>query len=134
MLAAMDVVGNPSSVHAEGRAARAIVEKARGQVAALVGCDPAEVVFTSGATEAAAMVLSRGPVHCAPVEHDCVEAHRKGGISFPVDADGRIVALDPAGRSLDDLAEELVLRSGRRTHRLFPRGRRDRRIAGRTVD
>ena len=38
MLEAMDVVGNPSSVHAEGRAAKAIIEKARGQVAALVGC------------------------------------------------------------------------------------------------
>ena len=37
MLAAMDAVGNPSSVHSEGRAAKAIIEKARGQVAALVG-------------------------------------------------------------------------------------------------
>ncbi|NNL73582.1 MAG: hypothetical protein HKP29_09470, partial [Silicimonas sp.] len=36
MVAALDVVGNPSSVHAEGRAARGIVERARGQVAALV--------------------------------------------------------------------------------------------------
>ena len=54
MLEAMDVVGNPSSVHAEGRRAKAIVERARAQVAELVGCEPAEVVFTSGATEAAA--------------------------------------------------------------------------------
>ena len=75
MLSAMDVVGNPSSVHAEGRAAKAIVEKARGQVAALVGCEPNEVVFTSGATEAAAMVLRRslsGEYGCADTEHDCV--------------------------------------------------------------
>ena len=50
MVAALDQVGNPSSVHAEGRAARGIVERARGQVAALVGCAPGEVVFTSGAT------------------------------------------------------------------------------------
>ena len=56
MLAAMDVVGNPSSVHAEGRAAKALVEKARRQVAAAVGCKPAEVVFTSGATEAARLL------------------------------------------------------------------------------
>jgi cysteine desulfurase len=58
MLTAMDVVGNPSSVHAEGRAAKATVERARAQVAALVGCEPDEVVFTSGATEAVAQALS----------------------------------------------------------------------------
>ena len=76
MLAAMDVVGNPSSVHAEGRAARAIVETARTQVAALVDCDPSEVVFTSGATEAAAMVLrgADASLSASGVEHDCVRA------------------------------------------------------------
>jgi len=47
MIEAMDVVGNPSSVHTEGRAAKMIVEKAREQVAALVGCASEEVVFTS---------------------------------------------------------------------------------------
>lgn len=52
MIAAMDVIGNPSSVHGEGRAARAIVETAREQVAALVNAEPGEIVFTSGATEA----------------------------------------------------------------------------------
>ena len=76
MLAAMDVTGNPSSVHAEGRAARAIVEKARGQIAALVGCEPDEVVFTSGATEAARTVFEfdslRDTFLCAGIEHDCV--------------------------------------------------------------
>jgi cysteine desulfurase len=56
MIAAMDVVGNPSSVHGEGRAAKALVERARAQVAAAVGCNPAEVVFTSGATEAATVL------------------------------------------------------------------------------
>ena len=75
MLQAMDVVGNPSSVHAEGRTARAIVEKARGQVAALVGADPEGVVFTSGATEAAAMILRHRDwvtVACSDAEHECV--------------------------------------------------------------
>ena len=51
--------GNPSSVHREGRAARAAIEAARAQVAALVGAAPARVVFTSGGTEAANAVLSR---------------------------------------------------------------------------
>ena len=58
MIEAMDVVGNPSSVHAEGRAAKALIERARAQVAALVGCEPSEVVFTSGATEANNTVFS----------------------------------------------------------------------------
>ena len=48
MLAALDAGGNPSSVHAEGRRARAIIETAREQVAALVSAKPSEVVFTSG--------------------------------------------------------------------------------------
>ncbi len=74
MLAAMDAVGNPSSVHAEGRAARAILERARTQVARLVACDPSEIVFTSGATEAAATVM-QGEVVGTEIEHDCVLAH-----------------------------------------------------------
>lgn len=61
MLSAMDVVGNPSSVHAEGRAARAVVETAREQVAALVNAKPGEIIFTSGATEANALAFSGRP-------------------------------------------------------------------------
>ena len=55
---ALDLVGNPSSVHREGRAARAVVERAREGVARLVAADPRHVVFTSGATEAANHVLT----------------------------------------------------------------------------
>ncbi len=77
MLMAMDVVGNPSSVHAEGRAAKGLVERARAQVADLVGCEPSEVVFTSGATEAAALALAGQDVVCAAIEHDCVVAHAR---------------------------------------------------------
>ena len=57
MVAAMGCVGNPSSVHAEGRVAKALVEKARAQVAEAFGADGADVIFTSGATEAAAFPL-----------------------------------------------------------------------------
>lgn len=57
MAAALDSVGNPSSQHAEGRAARAALETARRQVAALIHAAPNEIVFTSGATEAVNMVL-----------------------------------------------------------------------------
>ncbi|MEL6682629.1 MAG: aminotransferase class V-fold PLP-dependent enzyme [Pseudomonadota bacterium] len=74
MLAAMDVVGNPSSVHAEGRAAKGIIERARVQVAQAVGASGADVVFTSGATEAAALALAGRGLKAAPVEHDAVHA------------------------------------------------------------
>ena len=49
--------GNPSSLHWAGTPARALVEKARSQVAALLGCDPSEIVFTSGGSEANNMAL-----------------------------------------------------------------------------
>ena len=58
MFAALDACGNPSSVHAEGRALRRIVETARRDVAAIAGANPEHVVFTSGATEAASMLLT----------------------------------------------------------------------------
>ncbi|MBV1702105.1 MAG: cysteine desulfurase [Hyphomicrobiales bacterium] len=58
MLAAFDVGGNPSSVHREGREARAIIETARAEIAALVGSRAADVVFVSGGTEAANLALS----------------------------------------------------------------------------
>ena len=57
-LAALEGAANPSSVHAEGRRARALVEAARARVAALAGARPEAVVFTSGATEAAHLALS----------------------------------------------------------------------------
>ncbi|GAB4386044.1 cysteine desulfurase family protein [Albidovulum sp.] len=81
MIAAMDVAGNPSSVHAEGRAARALVERARGEVAALVGCQPDEVVFTSGATEAARVLagLPGGAILVEPTAHDCLIAQARPG-------------------------------------------------------
>src|SRR5215469_4135499 len=55
---ALSAVGNPSSVHAEGRSARRLVERAREQVAVLVGAEPGNVVFTSGGTEANMLALS----------------------------------------------------------------------------
>jgi len=55
----LGVVGNPSSIHAEGRAARDLIERARNQVAALVGRPREQVVFTSGGTEANALGVAR---------------------------------------------------------------------------
>jgi cysteine desulfurase len=56
--AALETTGNPSSVHAEGRAARRLIEDARAEVAGLVGAEPKNVVFTSGGTEANMLALS----------------------------------------------------------------------------
>jgi cysteine desulfurase len=58
MIAALDEIGNPSSVHREGRAARRTVEQARERVAALLGAEPRNVVFTSGGTEANMQALT----------------------------------------------------------------------------
>jgi cysteine desulfurase len=60
MAAAMDLVGNPSSVHAEGRRARGLMEDARTAIAAGVGAEPGNVIFTSGGTEANALALGNG--------------------------------------------------------------------------
>jgi cysteine desulfurase len=79
--AALEVFGNPSSVHQAGRAARDLLDGARARVASALGARPGEIVFTSGATEAAAIAI-RGALAAAPpgrrrlvvtaVEHPCV--------------------------------------------------------------
>ena len=98
MASAMDVVGNPSSVHAEGRAARALVERARAQVAAALGAEGADVIFTSGATEAAALACEGRGFVCAEVEHDAVRAWCDPVL--PVDAAGQVAVADPARAAL----------------------------------
>jgi cysteine desulfurase len=98
MIAAMDVAGNPSSVHAEGRAAKALIERARAQVAAALGAEGAEVIFTSGATEAAALACAGRGLSGAAVEHDAVRAWITPDL--PVDAQGRVRVADPARSTL----------------------------------
>ena len=98
MVAAMEVVGNPSSVHAEGRAAKALIEKARAQVAAALGAEGADIVFTSGATEAAALACAGRALSCAAVEHEAVAAWCD--TVLPVDGQGRVTVADPARTAL----------------------------------
>jgi cysteine desulfurase len=114
MLSCLELTGNPSSVHAEGRRARAVVERARAQVAALAGCVPQAVVFTSGGTEAANWALTPdwlfGKVptqlsraYLSATEHACVLV----GGRFAANAIERF-ATRPDGRAdLDDLAHRL---------------------------
>src|SRR5690606_19917405 len=81
----LDIAANPSSVHSEGRAARRIAEDARRELATLVNTKPEHVVFTSGATEAAATLLTpdwrmgRGAVrmsrlYVSQADHPCLLA------------------------------------------------------------
>jgi cysteine desulfurase len=105
VVAAMDCLGNPSSIHAEGRAARAIVEDARRAIGELAGVEPRCVVFASGGTEAANLALTpaivapglRAPLARLIVgagEHPCVlQGHRfarEATTITPLAADGRI--------------------------------------------
>ena len=114
MLAALGRPGNASSVHGEGRAARALVEAARRQVASLVGADAKDVTFLSGATEANALALQPGiadRLFVSAIEHPSVLA---GGRFAPeqvevlaVDGNG-IVVLDGLARALEKSERPLV--------------------------
>ena len=92
MGAALDRPGNPSSVHADGRAARRILESARETIAACFGAAPAGVVFTSGATEANALALhafgAGRRLVIGATEHDSVLAAAPGAALLPVNRDG----------------------------------------------
>jgi cysteine desulfurase len=88
--------GNPSGAHAVARAARAAVEEAREDVAAALGCAPAEVVFTSGGTEADNLAVlgvpGPGTVVCSAVEHHAVlePVAARNGATVGVDGHGRV--------------------------------------------
>jgi len=94
MLQAMTEFGNPSSVHAEGRRARAVVETAREGIARLAGARPSEVVFTSGAAESNAWVMAApwSTAVVARIEHDSILAGLSGRaiefLEIPTRADG----------------------------------------------
>ncbi|XIA62714.1 cysteine desulfurase family protein [Bradyrhizobium sp. TZ2] len=108
MAAAWEVAGNPSSVHAEGRQARRLVEDARAAIAAAVAARPQDVVFSSGGTEANVLALTPGlrrgagdPVRrllVSAIEHTSVLS----GGRFPAEAIGTIKV---TGSGLVDLGQ-----------------------------
>lgn len=127
--------GNPSSDHAFGRRARGAVEEARAQVAALLGCDTGEIVFTSGGTEANNLAI-RGVTQAEPqprhivttaIEHpatakpcDWLEAHGWRVTPLGVDAEGR-ARLDQARRAISpDTALVTVMHANNETGVLQP--------------
>ncbi len=115
MLGALSMPGNPSSVHAEGRAARASIEKARREVAYLVDAEPAHVTFTASATEAANQVLSPiyrmgksrvalGRLYVSAIEHPAV---RTGG-RFSADQVAEVPVTRSGMLDVDALAAQLA--------------------------
>lgn len=100
---------NPSSPHAEGRAARAALEKARAEVAAAYGWAH-ELVFTGGASESLHMALTRSMAErrlISAVEHDSVLRHSEGAQVLPVDANG-VLDLDALRAALAEGPRALV--------------------------
>lgn len=102
VLAALDLPGNPSSVHAEGRAARRLLEDARRSIAARFGARPQDLVFTAGGTEANALAiagLAAGRrILVGATEHPAVLRAARGAALLPVLPDGTVdlAALDAA--------------------------------------
>jgi cysteine desulfurase len=113
--AALDLVGNPSSVHAEGRAARAAVEEARASVAGLVGARAEDVIFTSGGTEANAIALAapasggNWKAFLSGIEHPSVLSGGRfepdGFAVLPVTGDGVVDLEILAGMLEDDVPD-----------------------------
>jgi cysteine desulfurase len=119
LLERSDALGNPSSLHRRGQAARDVVEGARRRVAAAVGADPLGVTFTSGGTEADALAVLGGAralrdagrpcgIMTSAVEHPAVMAAAKAleaeghrWVQVPVDARGRL-APEAVARALRD--------------------------------
>jgi cysteine desulfurase len=109
VIEALSLYGNPSSVHAEGRAARAAIETARAKVARLANARPEDVIFTSGGTEANALALAAqaGEAwHCymSAVEHPSVLSggrfYRETTTTIPVTSDG-VMDLNGLTRELE---------------------------------
>lgn len=107
MVAAMEIPGNPSSVHASGRAARKIIDHARRTIAELVGGDSERIIFTSGGTEANNLALNGledVTVFTSAIEHPSVMDGRTDARRIPVDEHG-VVEFDALEAMLKDASD-----------------------------
>lgn len=122
MMVAMDVAGNPSSVHTFGRAARRLVEDARTHIARALAVRGAQIIFTSGGTEANHLALCGKPTlpcFVSAVEHDCVLSARADSTIIPVDKNG-VVRLDALEEMLSQPALVSVMLANNETGVLQP--------------
>ncbi len=118
MVAALDVLGNPSSVHAEGRRARDLVERARDAIALLAGCGRESVVFTSGGTEANQLglaLLAPGARHrtiaVMAIEHPSLLGAARALLGWTVDTTADrpgLVAIGAVNHELGTVADLVV--------------------------
>ena len=125
MVAVLGEAGNPSSVHAQGRAARRRVEGARRQLAAAVGLPAGgEIVFTSGGTEANHLALRglkvEGRVLRSAIEHDSVRAAVPDAVEIPVTGDGIVDLAALEGLLRDGAAVVSVMAANNETGVLQP--------------
>ena len=90
---ALDYWGNPSSIYQEGRAAKGLIEKSRATIGDICGFLPEDVIFTSGATEGAALALQGKDLIAAAIEHDCVKSWTNN--CLPADKNGRVEVKSP---------------------------------------
>ena len=111
VMAALELVGNPSSIHRAGRLARAAMEDAREAIAARFGARPADTVFTSGGTEADALAIhalgAGRQVIVGATEHDAVRAAAPDALVLRVDRDG-VADLDALTALLAQVGPSLV--------------------------
>ncbi len=88
LMSNLDLIGNASSIHSEGREARNIIERSRDKVMDLLGLHNGTLIFTSGASESAALFFHNKRVECSAIEHDCVK--RWCEVSIPVMKNGLV--------------------------------------------
>ena len=93
IISSLNQWGNPSSIHTEGRKAKGLIERARSEIADVIGCASDQIVFTSGATESAALALQGQGFSSAKIEHECVQAWTQ--CNLPVSPDGLVNVFDP---------------------------------------
>ena len=98
MIDAMNVVGNPSSVHLEGRTAKNLIENSRVKIAEAIGAVGADIIFTSGATESAALALAGQNIMCSPIEHEAVSSWCSANL--PTERNGMIDIVTPEHSAL----------------------------------
>lgn len=110
MLEVMDLCGNASSTHADGRQVRQFVEAARKKVASYFNAAPAEVIFTSGATESNNLALKgfKGPIIASAIEHDSVLKTRDDIKICPVTLDG-VINLDALEALLQEASQPCLV-------------------------
>lgn len=129
--------GNPSSVHVFGRRTRSAVDRSREEVAALIGCEPDEIVFTSGGTEASNLAIRGVTEHCVKrrqavtsvIEHPAtsapctwLERHGWRVTRLPVGGDGRVSLEQVADRIGTETALVSIMHSNNETGVLQPIG------------